>query len=184
MIELYREIEVKMKHAVDHFHHELKQLRTGRASVGMLEGVLVDYYGSPTPINQVATLTVADATMIVAQPFDPTQISAIERAIQRSELGFNPSNDGRVVRIPVPQLTEERRREIVRRAHDMAEHSRNAIRQARREGNDRLKSMEKDKKISQDDDRRGHEEMQKLHDHYMAEVNGSLRTKEAQILEI
>jgi len=183
MREVFRQAEIEMKHAVDHFHQELKHLRTGRASLSLLDGVLVDYYGTPTPLNQLANLSVADASLIVAQPWDPTQIAAIERAILKSDLGLNPSNDGRLVRIPVPPLTEERRRELVKRAHDMAEFARNAVRHARREGNERLKAKEKDKEIGQDDERRGHDEIQRLHDHYIAEVNSALETKEKQILE-
>ena len=184
MKEVFKEVETHMKHALDHFHHELKHLRTGRASLALLDGVMAEYYGTPTPINQLATLSVADASMIVAQPYDPTQIAPIERAIRKSDLGLNPSSDGKVIRIPVPSLTEERRREIVKKAHDLAEHARNAVRQARREGNDKLKKMEKDKAISQDDERRGLDEVQKLHDHYIAEVNGALQKKEQQILEV
>jgi ribosome recycling factor len=182
--EFFREVEMHMKHAVDHLHQELKHLRTGRASLSLLDGVQAEYYGTPTPINQLANLSVADATMIVAQPYDPSQIAAIERAIMKADLGLNPSSDGKVIRIPVPQLTEERRKEIVKRAHDSAEHARNSVRQARREGNDKLKKMEKDKVVSQDDERRGMDEIQKLHDHYIAEVNGTLAKKEQQILEV
>jgi ribosome recycling factor len=182
--ELYRDIELKMKHAVDHFHKELRTLRTGRASLALLDGVTVDYYGTPTPLNQLANLSVPEATMIVAQPYDTSQIQAIERAIIQADLGLNPSSDGKVVRIPVPALTEERRKEIVRKAHDMAESARNGVRQARREGNDRLKKMEKDKEISQDDERRGHDEMQRLHDHYIQEVGEALEAKEGQILQV
>jgi len=184
MKELFREVETNMKHAVDHLHHDLKTLRTGRASLSLLEGVHVDYYGSAVPLNQVANLSVPDATLIVAQPYDPSQIVAIERAIRKSDLGLNPSSDGKVVRIPVPSLTEERRREIVKKAHDLAEHARNAVRQARREGNDKLKKKEKDREISQDDERRGLDEVQKLHDHYIGEVNTTLSKKEQQILEV
>jgi ribosome recycling factor len=184
MKEVFREVETHMKQAVDHFHHELKHLRTGRATLALLDGITVDYYGSPVPLNQVANLSVADATMIVAQPYDPTQSSAIERAIMKSDLGLNPSSDGKVIRIPVPSLTEERRREIVKKAHDFAEHARNGVRQARREGNDKLKKMEKDKAISQDDERRGLDEVQKLHDRYIGEINSGLQTKEQQILEV
>lgn len=184
MIELYREIELKMKHTVDHFHNELKHLRLGRASLGMFEGISADYYGTQTPIQQLANFTVADPTLIVAQPFDPSTIAAIERAIIKSDLGLNPSNDGRVLRIPVPTLTEERRHEIVKKVHDSAEGVRNGIRQARREGNDRLKAKEKAKEISQDEERRGNDEMQKLHDHYIAEINEAVKHKEGQILEI
>jgi ribosome recycling factor len=184
MKEVFKDIEAQMKHALDHLHHELKHLRTGRASLGLLEGITVDYYGSPVPLNQVANLQVADASMIIAQPFDPSQSSAIERAIMKSDVGLNPSSDGKVIRIPVPSLTEERRREIVKKAHDLAEHARNAIRQARREGNDKLKKMEKDKAISQDDERRGLDEVQKLHDRYIGEITTSLQKKEQQILEV
>ena len=184
MKEVFKDIEAQMKHALDHLHHELKHLRTGRASLGLLEGITVDYYGSPVPLNQVANLQVADASMIIAQPFDPSQSSAIERAIMKSDVGLNPSSDGKIIRIPVPSLTEERRREIVKKAHDMAEHARNAIRQARREGNDKLKKMEKDKAISQDDERRGLDEVQKLHDRYIGEITTSLQKKEQQILEV
>lgn len=183
MKELYQEIELEMKQAVDHFHQELKTLRTGRASLTMLDGVTVDYYGTQTPLKQLASLSVADATLLTAQPYDPTQIPAIEKAIRSADLGLNPSNDGKVVRIPVPPLTEERRKEFVKVAHDMAEQTRNTIRQARREGNDRLKKMEKDKEISQDEERRGHDEMQKLHDHYIGETNKALENKEKQIME-
>lgn len=184
MKEVFKEVETGMKHALDHFHHELKHLRTGRASLALLDGVMAEYYGTPTPINQLATLSVADASMIVAQPYDPTQIATIERAIRKSDLGLNPSSDGKVIRIPVPSLTEERRKEIVKKAHDLAEHARNGVRQARREGNDKLKKMEKDKAISQDDERRGLDEVQKLHDHYIAEISTALHKKEQQIMEV
>jgi ribosome recycling factor len=184
MKEVFRDVETHMKHAVDHLHHELKHLRTGRASLALLDGIVADYYGTPTPLNQLANLSVADATMLVVQPYDPSQIAAIERAIRKSEMGLNPSNDGKVLRIPVPSLTEERRREIVRHAHDLAESARNGVRQARREGNDKLKKMERDHAIGQDDERRGLDEVQKLHDHYIAEINGALEKKEQQIMEV
>lgn len=184
MKEVFRDVEQHMKQAVEHFHNDLKHLRTGRASLALLDGVMVDYYGTPMPINQMATLNVADATMIVAQPYDPTQIPAIERAIMKSDLGLNPSSDGKVIRIPVPQLTEERRKEIVKKAHDMAEQARTAVRQIRREGNDKLKKKEKDKEISQDDERRGLDEVQKLHDQYISEINSALHKKEQQIMEV
>ena len=184
MKEVFKETETQMKHALDHFHQELKHLRTGRASLALLDGITVEYYGSPLPLNQVANLQVADASLIVAQPFDPSQSSAIERAIMKSDLGLNPSSDGKVIRIPVPSLTEERRKEIVKKAHDLAEQAKNAVRQARREGNDKLKKKEKDKEISQDDERRGLDEMQKLHDRYIGEITTSLQKKEQQILEV
>jgi ribosome recycling factor len=183
-MELFLEIELKMKQSVDHLHQELKQLRTGRASIAMLEGVTVEYYGSATPLNQVANLSVQDATLLIAQPYDPSVIAEIEKGIQRADLGLNPSNDGKVVRIPVPALNEERRREIVKKAHDLAENGRNGIRQARREGNEALKTMEREKEIGQDEERRGHDEIQKLHDHYINEINESLERKEQDILTL
>jgi ribosome recycling factor len=184
MKEVFKDVETHMKHAVDHFHTELKHLRTGRASLALLDGITVEYYGTPMPINQLATLSVADASMIVAQPYDSSQIAAIERAIMKSDLGLNPSSDGKVIRIPVPSLTEDRRKEIVKKAHDHAEHARNSVRLVRREGNDKLKKKEKDREISQDDERRGLDEVQKLHDHYIAEINTALQKKEQQILEV
>ena len=184
MKELFREIEVHMKHAVEHFHQELKRLRTGRASLSILEPVVVDYYGTPTPLNQVAHLSVADASLIVAQPYDPSTIPAIQRGITQANLGLNPSSDGKVVRIPIPPLTEDRRKDLVRKAHDSAEAGRNLIRQARRDGNDRVKALEKKHEISQDDERRGHEEIQRLHDHYIKNVNEALEHKEKDILTL
>jgi ribosome recycling factor len=184
MKDLFLEVEVKMKEALDHFHVELKHLRTGRASLAMLDGVTVDYYGTPTPISQVAKLAVPEATLIVAQPYDTSLIPTIEKAVMQANLGLNPSTDGKVVRIPVPPLTEERRKEIVKRAHDLAETARNSVRHARREGNDRLKAMEKEKQIGQDDEHRGMEEHQKLHDHYIGEINSALEHKEKDLLTV
>jgi ribosome recycling factor len=184
MQQLFRDVELKMKEAVEHLHHELKQVRAGRASTAILEGVVVDYYGSQTPLQQIAGLSVGDASLLVVQPYDPSQISAIERAIQASGLGLNPRSDGRVLRVPIPPLTEERRKEMVKRAHDMAEKCRTSIRQARRDGNDKLKKMEREHAISQDDEKRGHDEVQMLHDHYIAEVAKTLEHKEKDILEV
>ncbi len=184
MNELFRHVEHEIREAIQALHHELKQVRTGRASTSLLEGVLVDYYGTPTPINQLANLSVVDASMLMAQPWDQTQIGAIERAIRSSDLGLNPSNDGKVIRVPVPTLTEERRKEFVRLAHEMAERCRNRVRLARREGNDRLKHLEREKEISQDDEHRGLDEVQKLHDHYMAEIAKTLENKEKDILAV
>lgn len=184
MNEVFLEVETHMKNTVEHLRQELKTLRTGRASLAVLEGVMVDYYGTPTPINQMANLSVADASLITAQPWDASQIGAIERAIMQANLGLNPSNDGKIIRLPVPPLTEERRKELVKRAHDMAESSRNGVRQARREGNDQLKKMEKAKEISQDDEHRGMAEVQKLHDHYIAQINQTLESKEKDIMVV
>ncbi len=184
MKELFREIEQFMKHAVDHLHQEFRHLRTGRASIAILEPVQVDYYGTMVPLNQVANLSVADANLLVAQPYDPSSIQAIQRGIAQANLGLNPSSDGKVVRIPVPSLTEDRRKELVKKAHDMAEHARNSVRQARREGNEKLKAQEKKHEISQDDERRGLEEVQRLHDHYIKQIAESLQHKEKDILTL
>ncbi|HEX2253547.1 MAG TPA: ribosome recycling factor [Thermoanaerobaculia bacterium] len=184
MNEVFRQTEVAMKKAVDHFHEEMKHLRTGRASITMLDGITVDYYGTPTPLNQLGQLSAPEATLLTIQPYDPSQIAAIERSIRSSDMGLNPSNDGRLIRVPVPSLTEERRREFVKKAHDMAEHARNSVRQARRDGNDALKKKEKDKEISQDEEHRGLDEVQRLHDHYIQEINSSLAKKEEQIMEV
>jgi len=184
MKELFRNTEIKMKQALDHFHDELRHLRTGRASLTLLEGVTADYYGTQTPLNQLANLSVADAQTLIAQPWDASAAAAIEKAILQSDLGLNPSNDGKIIRIPIPQLTEERRREIVKKAHEYAESARNGVRQARREGNEELKKMEKDKEIGQDEEHRGLEEIQKLHDHYIAEINKSLEVKEDDLMTV
>ena len=184
MKDLFLEVELKMKESVDHFHDELKHLRTGRASLAMLDGVMVDYYGTATPLNQLAGLSVPDPAMIVAQPYDSSVIASIEKAIQQANLGLNPSDDGKLVRIPVPQLTEERRREIVKMGHDQAEVARNGVRRFRREGNDRLKEMEREKEISEDDEHHGQEEHQKLHDHYIGEINKALEVKEKDLLTV
>lgn len=178
------EIDAKMAQAVEHFHNEMKRLRTGRASVSMLDGVMVDYYGSMVPLKTVATLTASDATLLVAQPYDISQISAIERALLKSDLGLNPSNDGKVIRIPVPQPTEERRKELVKKAHDLAEHARIAVREARREANDHYKKLGKDGELGQDDEHRAHEAVQKRHDHHIAEIATALEHKEKDILTV
>ena len=184
MKEVFQQTELKMKKAVDHFHEELKTLRTGRASLSLLDSVRVDYYGTPTPLNQLSNLSVADAALIVAQPWDSSQIGAIEKAILQADLGLNPSNDGKVIRIPIPPLTEERRKEMVKRGHDMAEGTRNGIRLSRREGNEALKQLEQEKEISQDEQHTGLEEVQRLHDHYIALANKALETKEKDILTV
>ncbi len=184
MQQVFQEFELKMKAAVDHLHDELKSVRTGRASLALLENVKVDYYGTPTPVNQLANLSVPDATLIVAQPYDPSMMIEIEKAISMAGLGLNPSNDGKVMRIPVPAPTEERRKELVKIVHDHAEAARNGVRQARREGNERLKAMQVEKEIGKDDEHRGHEEMQKLHDHYIQEISKTVEHKEADVMEV
>ena len=184
MQELYREIELKMKAAVDHFHEDLKQLRTGRASPAILDGVMVDYYGTPTPLNQVGNLAVPEPTLITLQPWDPTTLPAIEKAIRASDLDLNPQNDGKIIRIPVPPLTEERRKMLVKHAHKQAEEGRIAIRNIRRDANDHLKKLLKEHELGEDDERHALAEVQKLTDEHIEQINEGLKNKEAEIMEV
>ncbi len=184
MKELLKDLERRMKGAVEALRGELAGLRTGRASIGLLDGITVDYYGTQTPLNQVASLSVPDPTTIQIAPWEPRMLSEIERAILRSNLGLTPNNDGKVIRLNIPPLTEERRRQLVKVAHQYAEQARNAIRQVRRDGNDRLKKMEKAKEISEDEMRRGMDEVQKLTDAYIGKVAEVLAAKEKEILEV
>ena len=179
---LYGEVNKRMNAATEHVRHELAGVRTGRASVTILDTVHVDAYGSRMPLNQLAGLSVPEPTLIVAQPFDPSQLGAIEKAIRASDLGLNPSNDGKVVRIPLPPLTEERRKQLAKTLGKMAEESRVAIRNIRREANDKLKAMARDKKVSEDEERRGHDQIQKLTDRFVARVDELLKKKEQEIL--
>jgi ribosome recycling factor len=150
----------------------------------MLDMVTVDYYGTPTPIAQVASIKVPEASMIVAEPWDKSMVGAIEKAIRNADLGLNPANDGKIVRIPVPQLTEERRKELVKKAHHVTEEARTAIRQVRRDGNDKLKKMLKDHEISEDDEKRGLDEIQKMTDKHIDEVGNILKHKEQDIMAV
>src|ERR1700755_557547 len=161
---LYGEVSKRMGAAIERVRHELAGVRTGRASVAILDSVHVDAYGSKMPLNQLAGLSVPEPTMIVAQPFDPSQLGAIEKAIRASDLGLNPANDGKVVRIPIPPLTEERRKELSRHVHKLAEEGGNSMRMVRRDANERLKKLLKDHQVSEDDERRGLEEIQKITD--------------------
>lgn len=184
MKELFQSVELKMKGALDHLHEELKHLRTGRASLALLDGITADYYGTATPLNQLANLSVPDPATILIQPYDASVMGDIEKAVMAADLGLNPGNDGKVIRVPVPPLTEERRKEIVKKAHDMAEAARNSIRHSRRDGNDALKTQQKEKEIGEDDERRGHDEIQRLHDHYIGDVGNTLETKEKDIMTV
>jgi ribosome recycling factor len=159
-------------------------IRTGRASVNLLDNVRVDYYGTPTPVNQLANLHVPEPGMITVQPWDVSQIAPIEKAIRAADLGVNPSNDGKLIRIPIPPLNEERRRELAKKLHGVAEDHRVAIRNIRRDANEHIKKLAKDKKIAEDEDRRGHEETQKLTDSYMQKLDQLAKAKEKEILEI
>jgi ribosome recycling factor len=173
-----------MEKAVGDLQHAMASIRTGRASVSLLDHIRVDYYGTPTPINQVANLHVPEPTLITVQPWDVSQIGAIEKAIRASDLGLNPANDGKLVRVPIPPLNEERRKELVKHLHTVAEDHRVAIRNIRRDGNESVKKLLKDKKITEDEDRRGHDEIQKMTDLYMQKLDQAAKNKEKEILEI
>ena len=182
--DVIRDIQHRMHGAIEALHREFKTLRTGRANAAMLDGIVVDYYGTPTPIAQVASIKVPEASLIVAEPWDKSMVNALEKAIRNSDLGLNPASDGKVVRIPIPALTEERRKDLVKRAHAMAEESRTAVRQVRRDGNERLKKMLKGHEISEDDEKRALDEIQKLTDKHINEVADVLKHKEQDIMAV
>jgi ribosome recycling factor len=179
---MFSEVKVRMDGAIDRVRREMAGVRTGRATVGLLDGVHVEAYGARVPLNQVATLSVPEPSLIVAQPFDPSLMKAIEKAITVSDLGLNPSNDGKVVRIPIPSLTEERRKELSRHVHKLSEEGRNQVRQARREANDRLKKFLKDHAISEDDEKKGLDDVQKLTDGFIAKIDELQKKKDAELL--
>src|SRR6187397_2848413 len=167
---MFAEVKTRMDAGIDRVRRDMANVRTGRASVGLLDNVHVEAYGAKVPINQVASLSIPEPSLIVAQPFDPSLMGAIEKAIRASDLGLNPASDGKVVRIPIPALTEERRKELSRHVHKMAEEGRNAVRQVRRDANDRLKKLMKDHAISEDDEKKGLDEVQKLTDTHVRHV--------------
>ncbi len=176
------EVKKRMDSAIEHVRKELSGLRSGRASVSLLDPVQVEAYGAMMPLNQVASLSVPEPTLIMASPFDPSLLGAIERAIQKSNLGLNPASDGKVLRIPIPSLTEERRKEMSRLVHKYAEESRNAMRQVRRDANDRLKKLLKDHKISEDDERRALDDVQKITDQHVAMIDDIQKKKDQELL--
>jgi len=177
-------IKTRMDKALSDLQHEMATIRTGRASLSILDNLRVDYYGTPTPLNQIANLHVPEPALITIQPWDVSQIGLIEKVIRTSDLGLNPANDGKIIRLPIPPLTEERRKELVKKLHGVAEHHRVAVRNIRRDGNDAVKKLFKDKKITEDDDKKAHDEIQKLTDTYMDKIDTASRTKEKDILEI
>ena len=182
--DVVRDVQHRMHGAIEALHREFKALRTGRANAAMLDGITVDYYGTPTPVSQVANLKVPESSLIVAEPWDKSMVAAVEKAIRNSDLGLNPSSDGKVVRIPIPQLTEDRRKELVKRAHHVAEEARTAVRQVRRDGNEKLKKMLKSHEISEDDQERLANEVQKATDGTIAEIDQLLAAKEKEILTV
>ncbi len=177
-----KEVSKRMDGAVEHVRTELSAVRTGRASVGILDTVQVEAYGSQLPLNQVASLSVPESTLIVANPYDPSQIAIIEKAIQGANLGLNPSSDGKIIRIPVPPLTEERRKDLSRLVHKLAEDGRNIIRQIRREANDGFKKLLKNHEVGEDDERRALEEIQKVTDAHGHGIDELQKTKDAELL--
>lgn len=183
-----REVEghakTRMEKVLTDFQHEMGGIRTGRATISIFDNIRVDYYGTPTPLNQVANLHVPEPTLITIQPWDVSQIGAIEKAIRSSDLGLNPANDGKIIRVPIPALTEERRKEIVKRLHHIAEDHRVALRNIRRDANEHLKKLLKDKAISEDDERRALEDVQKMTDAHILKVDAASKGKEKEIMEI
>lgn len=182
--ELNAEAKRRMGKTVEDLRHELASIRTGRASVSILDSVRVDYYGSPLPLNQVANLSTPEPSLIMVQPWDVSQIGAIEKAIMRSNLGLTPANNGTVIRLPIPPLTEERRKDLVKQLHRIVEQHRVAARNVRRDANEIAKKMLKDKKISEDEQHRNHDEIQKLTDSFIKEIEAVGAGKEKEILEI
>jgi len=176
--------EEKMKKSVSNLRDEFNTIRTGRASAALFDQIKVNYYGQMTPLNQAANISIPEARLVVIQPWDKSLLGEIEKAIQKSELSVNPNNDGKVIRINIPPLTEERRKEYVKIAHNMAEQARIAIRNIRRDSNESLKKMEKNSDISEDEEKRGTEETQKRTDTYIEEINALLEEKEKEIMEI
>ena len=179
---MFGEVRTRMDSALERVRREMANVRTGRANVGLLDNIQVEAYGAKMPINQVASLSIPEPAMIIAQPFDPSVMGAIEKAIRASDLGLNPANDGKVVRIPIPALTEERRKELSRHVHKQAEEGRNAVRQVRRDANDRLKKLLKEHKISEDDERKGLEQVQKVTDEHVKMIDDLQKKKDQELL--
>jgi ribosome recycling factor len=174
----------RMGSAVEDARKKLTAVRTGRASVSLLDNVTVEYYGTQMPLNQVATIHAPEPTMLTVQPFDPTQLGSIEKAIRSSDLGLNPSNDGKIIRVPIPPLTEERRKQMVKVVHEVAEEHRTAVRNIRRDANDHLKKMLKDKQISEDSEKDGLDQVQKLTDQHIARINELSEHKEKEVMTV
>ena len=184
MAKVMTQAEDKMKKSLAALEDDFNTIRTGRASASLFDKIRVEYYGQKTPLNQVATISVPESRLVVIQPWDKSMLGEVEKAIQMSELSVNPNNDGKVIRINIPPLTEERRKEYVKVAKNMAEQSRVAIRNIRREAIDDLKKMQKSSEISEDDEKRGEDDVQKLTDKYIEEINAHLEVKEQEIMEV
>jgi ribosome recycling factor len=179
-----REAETKMQKSLEALGKEILTIRTGRASPGLIDRIPVEYYGNPTPLNQLASITAPEPRLIVIQPWDRTVITAVEKALQKSELGLNPANDGQVIRVPIPPLNEERRREYVRLVKRYAESAHVAVRNIRRDQMEKIKGAEKARQVSADDAKRASERLQKVADRYIAKVDEAAARKEAEIMEV
>jgi ribosome recycling factor len=182
--EIYQEVEHKMERSLATLGKDLSRIRTGRASLALLDGIAVDYYGTATPLNQLATLTIPESRLIAIQPWDKSQLGIIEKAIQRSDLGLTPVNDGKLIRLAIPPLTEERRKDLVKQVKKIGEEIKIALRNIRRDGNDLLRAEEKAKEITEDDLHRGQEQIQKITDGYIAKVDELLQIKEREVMEV
>src|SRR6202045_1813898 len=176
--------KIRMDKAVEDFRKDLATLRSGRANASLLDSIRVDYHGTPMPVNQLGTMTVPDATMIVISPWDPSVVPLIDKAIRTSDLGLNPTNDGKVVRVPIPSLTEERRKDIVKQLHKVLENHRTALRNIRRDLKEAIEKLEKDKKISEDDKKRGLDELEKISHAETKKMEDLSATKEREILQV
>ena len=182
--DIYVQLKTRMEKAVEDFRKEMAAIRTGRASVHMLDSVTVEYYGSQMPLNQIATVHAPEPQMITVQPFDPSSLTEIEKAIRTADLGLNPMNDGKLIRVPVPVLTEERRRDLVKHLHKVLEDHKTAVRNIRRDGNDAIKKAMKDKKITEDEEKRALDEIQKLTDDEIKKMEDMSKAKEKEVMEI
>jgi ribosome recycling factor len=182
--DVIKDARPRMEGAVEDLRRKLATVRTGRAAVSLLDPVVVDYYGTPTPLNQMASVHVPEPQTITVQPWDQTQLKAIETAIRAADLGLNPSNDGKIIRVPIPALTEERRRQLAKQVHEFAEEHRTAVRNVRRDANERLKKMLKDKQISEDNERDGLEEVQKLTNTYIGKIDEFAKSKEQELMSV
>lgn len=184
MDQLLKETAHKMDKTIEAFNNEMHTIRSGKASTGLLDGIKVDYYGSLTPLKQTGNVTVQDAHTLAITPYDKSLIPAIEKAIMQSDLGFNPRNDGQIIRVPIPPLTEERRKDIVKTVKKQGEDAKVAIRNVRRDANDHAKKLEKDKKVSEDDRKELEEKIQKMTDEHIKKIDDIIKTKEKEIMEV
>lgn len=182
--DVIKETKPRMEAAIEDTKRKLASIRTGRASVSILDSIVVDYYGTPTPLNQMASVHAPEPQLLTVQPWDTTQIGAVEKAIRSSDLGLNPMNDGKMVRVPIPPLTEERRKQLVKQVHEIAEDHRTAIRNIRRDENEKLKKMLKDKLISEDNEKDGLDEVQKLTNTYIAKIDELMKNKEQELMTV